>query len=68
MNLIGNIDPVHVFLSGNENLVVTKTNDLMRVMENKSNFILSSGCDLPKNTPVNNINAFMNIARSPIFE
>lgn len=64
MYVIGNIDPVRVFLQGDKELVERETLNLLEKMQSISNFILSSGCDIPLGTPLENIDAFMKIARS----
>lgn len=64
MKLIGNIDPVEVFLNGNREHVCTSTRHLMKEMKDFPNFILSSGCDLPLDTPPENIEAFMETGKS----
>ncbi|MFN3699240.1 MAG: uroporphyrinogen decarboxylase family protein [Dictyoglomus sp.] len=61
--IIGNLDPVRVFLQGNVDLVEKETLNLLKKMEDVNNFILSSGCDIPIGTPLENIDAFMRIAR-----
>ncbi len=63
VNLIGNLDPVRVFLQGNEAAVYRETKNLIKAMRGHNNFILSSGCDLPKETPLKNISAFMKAAK-----
>lgn len=57
--LIGNLDPVKVFLQSNPEEVAKATRALLDKMRGISNFILSSGCDLPIDTPLENIEAFM---------
>lgn len=57
--LIGNLDPVKVFLQSNPEEVAKATRDLLNRMKGVSNFILSSGCDLPIDTPLENIEAFI---------
>jgi uroporphyrinogen decarboxylase len=61
--LIGNIDPVGVFLQSKEKEVEIATEKLLNNMESVPNFILSSGCDIPLETPPENIAAFMRAAR-----
>ncbi|MEN8120621.1 MAG: uroporphyrinogen decarboxylase family protein [Bacteroidota bacterium] len=63
MKLIGNLDPIEIFLNGDEQLINTKTSALIEEMKDFPNFVLSSGCDLPLNTPLKNIEAFMNKAK-----
>ena len=62
--LIGNLDPVQVFLQGTPDSVKASTKELMDKMKDYKNFILSSGCDLPLDTPAENLTAFMETSRS----
>ena len=61
IELIGNLDPVEVFLNGNPESVSKATKELKEGMKAFPNFVLSSGCDLPLETPLENIDAFMNV-------
>jgi len=61
--LIGNLDPVKIFLQSNPQEVARATKKLKENMKDTNNFILSSGCDIPINTPLENIEAFMKAAR-----
>ncbi len=61
--LMGNLDPSGTLLQGNEVQVRHEVNRLLAEMGKFHNFILSSGCDLPKNTPLANIKAFMETGR-----
>lgn len=63
MNLIGNINPVEVFLNGDKKQVIKYTRNLLDEMKSHPNFILSSGCDLPITTPVENIETFMKASK-----
>lgn len=62
--LIGNLDPVRVFLLAKPQEVVNATKDLLEKMKGIKNFILSSGCDLPKDTPLENIEAFITTGKN----
>lgn len=53
--LIGNINPVSVMLQGNRQLVRRETTALLAAMSPYSNFIMSTGCDLPAETPIENL-------------
>lgn len=55
---MGNIDPVSVFKNGTEEDVRVKTWELLEKTFSYKNFILSSGCDIPPGTPIENIKAF----------
>ena len=57
--LIGNIDPVSVVTLGDPALVKQKSRALLDAMATKANFILSTGCDVPSNAPIENIQAMM---------
>jgi uroporphyrinogen decarboxylase len=62
--IIGNISPVGNLLSGKQDDVEKDVLHLLNSMESFPNFILSSGCDLPQETPLENIEAFMNAGRN----
>lgn len=55
---MGNLDPVSVFKDGTTELMRAKVLDLLEHMRNYPNFVLSSGCDTPPHTPIENIDAF----------
>ena len=40
------------------------TRALVESMQGQHNFILSTGCDLPQETPLENIRAFMDVGRA----
>ncbi|HCL00321.1 MAG TPA: uroporphyrinogen decarboxylase (URO-D), partial [Candidatus Marinimicrobia bacterium] len=61
--IIGNINPVGKILTGTPVEVKEEVNELLGTVERFPNFILSTGCDLPKNTPSENIKAFMETGR-----
>lgn len=61
--VIGNIDPVKVFLMGTPETVKSETEKLIDTMNGVEKFILSSGCDIPMDTPVENIKMFMDVAK-----
>jgi len=54
----GNIDPASVFVHGSAELVAAKTRELLSAAKGHTNFVISSGCDVPAATPVENIEAF----------
>lgn len=62
--LIGNLDPVQVFLQGSPESVKADTTALMEKMAPYKNFVLSAGCDLPLETPEENLAAFMDVSRA----
>ena len=54
----GNIDPTAIFKNGTVEDVRAKTWELLEKTFSYKNFVLSSGCDIPPGTPVENIEAF----------
>ncbi len=54
----GNIDPSSVFRHGKPEQVRSATLALLRRTADYPNFVLSSGCDVPPGTPLQNIDAF----------
>jgi len=54
----GNIDPARVFKNGTPEDVREKTWDLLNRTAGYRNFVISSGCDIPPGTPIENIEAF----------
>jgi len=61
--LIGNVDPVSVMRDGRPSQVTEAVRQLSDAMGPWRNFILSTGCDLPPDTPLDNIRAFMDAGR-----
>jgi uroporphyrinogen decarboxylase len=66
ITLMGNLNPVKIFLQSTPDQVAEATKSLKESMKDTKNFILSSGCDLPLDTPLKNIEAFMKAARGKI--
>lgn len=58
--VFGNLDPVSVFKNGSPEDVTAKTNDLLLKTAGYKNFVLSSGCDLPPGTSLENVDTFFN--------
>lgn len=54
----GNIDPAGTFKLGTADQVAEKVTTLLNEMKGYDNFVLSSGCDIPPGTPMENIDAF----------
>jgi len=54
----GNIDPAGTFKLGTAEQVRDRVMELLHQMKGYSNFALSSGCDIPPGTPLENIDAF----------
>ncbi|MBQ2209416.1 MAG: uroporphyrinogen decarboxylase family protein [Prevotella sp.] len=55
---MGNIDPVSIFKDGMPFQMRQTVTDLLEKMRPYPNFVLSSGCDTPPQTPLANIDAF----------
>ncbi len=62
--LFGNISPTVVLVNGTVKEVKEATVELLENMKPYPNFILSTGCDLPPETPIKNIKAFMEAGRN----
>lgn len=63
MALRGNIDPVSVLLDGTPELVEQRVEQLLTRMAGRGRLLLSSGCDVPPNTPPDNIRALVRAGR-----
>jgi uroporphyrinogen decarboxylase len=61
--LAGNLDPTGVFHSGARKDVTEQTRALMELTSGRKNFVISSGCDIPPHTPVENLDAFFTEVR-----
>jgi len=61
--LIGNVNPTAVMVSESPEEIYRLTTNLIERMRPYRNFILSTGCDLPPETPLENIKAFMDAGR-----
>ncbi|MBN1518408.1 uroporphyrinogen decarboxylase family protein [Candidatus Sumerlaeota bacterium] len=61
--VMGNINPTGCMLTGKSQDVEAEVTNLLKKMAPYSNFILSTGCDLPQETPLENIHAFMRAGR-----
>lgn len=62
--VLGNVNPVKTMLLGGPENVRRDVRTLLSEMRPFPNFILSTGCDLPQQTPLENIHAFMEEGRS----
>lgn len=60
--VMGNVDPVGVLRLGSPEEVRSATRALLERCKGYSNFVLSSGCDIPPLTPWENIEAFFDAA------
>jgi uroporphyrinogen decarboxylase len=56
--LCGNLDPAGVFVQLSPVEVRAKASDLLAATSSRRNFVLSSGCDLPPDVPLENLAAF----------
>ena len=61
--IMGNVNPTGALLSGRPAEVEAEATELLRRMDPYPNFVLSTGCDLPQETPIENIQAFMRAGR-----
>lgn len=57
--IFGNLSPVDVIMMKNPAEIRRRTHALMREMEGIPNFGVMSGCDLPLDTPMENVNAMI---------
>lgn len=62
--LFGNINPTGHILRSKPEAVEKEVMQLLKAMEPYSNFVLSTGCDLPQETPFENIEAFIKTGRN----
>lgn len=56
--VMGNLDPVQVFKQQSAAEVKAETLRLLNLTKDFPNFVISSGCDIPPHTPIENIDAF----------
>ncbi len=56
--VMGNLDPVSIFKMSSPESIRKATLELLEATRKYPNFILSSGCDVPPQTPFENIDAF----------
>ena len=56
--VLGNIDPVGIMQQATPDQVYAAVSDLLEKTAAFDNYILSSGCDVPPHTPIDNIKAF----------
>ncbi len=62
--MIGNMNPTKTIVYGSPEEVKEEVKTLLASMDDFPNFILSTGCDLPLETPLDNISAFMETGRN----
>lgn len=61
--VMGNIDPAGILRNGTPGIIREETRKLMERCGKYPNFILSSGCDIPPLTPMENLDAFFAAAK-----
>lgn len=59
--LMGNLDPTEIFLQGTPKKVKEATLTLLERMIHYNRFIISSGCDIPQRTSIENLRAFKDV-------
>jgi uroporphyrinogen decarboxylase len=62
--LIGNIDPVNSVAFAPQEELIKVVNGLLKTMEQRYNFVLSTGCDLPPETSLENLAIFIDLAKN----
>ena len=60
--VMGNIDPVGIIKMGTPEQVAAKVRELLDMASGHGNFVLSTGCDVPPMSPIENIEAFYKAA------
>jgi len=61
--ILGNISPTRIMTDGSSDDVRKATTELLENMRPYPNFILSTGCDIPQEAPLENLKVFMQTAR-----
>jgi len=56
--ILGNMDPVGILKNGTPELIKAETAKLLERCGRYPNFVISSGCDIPPQTPIENLEAF----------
>jgi uroporphyrinogen decarboxylase len=56
--VLGNLDPVSIFKDGTPSAVYDAATVLLNATARHPNFVLSSGCDIPAGTSIENVEAF----------
>ncbi len=57
--VIGNISPVEVMLNKDADGVYMITKELLKALGTRTNYVASTGCDVPPGTPETNLSAFV---------
>jgi len=56
--IAGNLDPSAIFLEGSPIDIYKQTSNLLTRTSSFNNFVISSGCDLPPDVPIEKVDAF----------
>ncbi|MFH0990045.1 MAG: uroporphyrinogen decarboxylase family protein [bacterium] len=56
--LFGNVDPAHTFRHGTPEQVYKVVRSLLQETASYANYVISSGCDIPPGTPIENVESF----------
>jgi len=65
--LMGNLDPTTVLLQGSPTLVEKTARQAIEDAGESSGFILGSGCEVPPDTPLENIKLMVRVARETLY-
>ena len=61
--VMGNLDPAGILRNGTPAFIKQETKKILECCSKYDNFILSSGCDVPANTSLENLDAFFEAAK-----
>lgn len=65
VTIMGNVKPVDTIKNGNKEDVIFEAKEcIKKAYDNPKGFILSSGCQIPIDSPIENVQALMDVARS----
>ncbi len=64
--VMGNLSPTKTIVYGDSKKVKQEVSALLSSMDAFPNYVLSTGCDLPLETPLDNISAFMETGRNHV--
>ena len=62
--LMGNVHPIDVLWNGNPELVKQESLKCIEAAGKEGKFILSGGCEVPRDTPIANIKAMMDAGKA----
>ncbi|MGC8737159.1 MAG: uroporphyrinogen decarboxylase family protein [Candidatus Hydrogenedens sp.] len=62
--LMGNLNPTEIFLQGTPEKLKDATITLLKQMAGYNRFVISSGCDIPPGTPIENLKVFKEVVDS----